>query len=177
MSDPRREALAAEQYGGLEMTMAGNMAAGAAPTLPSPEHVAWADAEIGVIIHQDLETYDPSYTVATGALPAASVFDPSAPDTDQWLATAKAGGATYAVLVAKHCSGFCLWPTAAYDFSVRQSPWKQGQGDLVADFMASCRKYGIRPGRRAHSRVCCGAVDGRRLATPVRGGFGGPQAD
>ncbi len=115
-------------------------------TRPSPEHVAWADAEVGVIIHHDLQCYDPRYTVHAGALPQASVFHPTALDTDQWLDTAKAAGARYAVLVAKHCSGFCLWPTAAYPFSVRQASWRQGQGDIVADFIASCRKFDLRPG-------------------------------
>ena len=129
-----------------EMNVTDEKTTEAAVTFPSAEHLAWADAEIGVIIHQDLETYDPSYQVHKGTLPQASVFNPTALDTDQWLATAKAAGARYAVLVAKHCSGFCLWPTAAIDFSVRQSPWKSGQGDVVADFIASCRKHDVQPG-------------------------------
>jgi alpha-L-fucosidase len=50
--------------------------------------------------------------------------------------------------VAKHCSGFCLWPTEAegYTYSVKYSPWKNGKGDIVGDFFASCKKYGIKPG-------------------------------
>ena len=55
-------------------------------------------------------------------------------------------GAKYAVLVAKHCSGFSLWPTDAHDYSIKQSPWKNGEGDIVADFIASCKKYNIKPG-------------------------------
>jgi alpha-L-fucosidase len=50
------------------------------------------------------------------------------------------------VLVAKHCSGFCLWPTTAHEYSVASSPWRGGQGDIVGDFFASCRKYGLLPG-------------------------------
>ena len=59
---------------------------------------------------------------------------------------AKAAGATYAVLVAKHCSGFSLWPTKAHPYSVKNTPWRNGQGDIVKDFIASCKKYGLRPG-------------------------------
>jgi alpha-L-fucosidase len=48
--------------------------------------------------------------------------------------------------VAKHGTGFSLWPTKAHDYSVRNSPWENGKGDVVRDFIASCKKYGIRPG-------------------------------
>jgi alpha-L-fucosidase len=114
---------------------------------PTRSQLEWADCEIGVIIHQDVQVYVPSYEDhADTNVPPASVFNPSALNTDQWLETAKAAGAKYAVLVAKHCSGFSLWPTKAHDYSVASSPWKNGKGDVVADFIASCRKYGIKPG-------------------------------
>jgi alpha-L-fucosidase len=120
--------------------------------LPTPEQVEWADCEIGVIIHLDLQVFVPDYDFRAlpPSHPAPSVFAPTALDTDQWLATAKAGGAQYAVLVAKHGTGFSLWPTDAHDYSVKHSPWKDGKGDLVADFIASCAKYGIRPGLYYH---------------------------
>jgi alpha-L-fucosidase len=78
--------------------------------------------------------------------PSASVFNPHELDTDQWIRVAKSFGATYAVLVAKHCSGFSLWPTKAHEYSVKNSPWKNGQGDVVKDFIASCKKYDVKPG-------------------------------
>jgi alpha-L-fucosidase len=115
--------------------------------MPTQRQIEWADCEIGVIIHQDVQVYVPSYEDhADTNVPPASVFNPSALDTDQWIETAKAAGAKYAVLVAKHCSGFSLWPTKAHGYSVASSPWKDGKGDVVADFIASCRKYGIKPG-------------------------------
>ena len=131
--------------------LCGAVAAGAADTkdvLPSARHLEWADCEIGVIIHQDVQVYEPSYEwyKQMGYTPAPTVFNPSSLDTDQWIETAKAAGAKYAVLVAKHCSGFSLWPTKAHDYSVASSPWKGGKGDVVADFIASCRKFGIKPG-------------------------------
>jgi alpha-L-fucosidase len=55
----------------------------------------------------------------------------------------KTSGATYVVLVAKHHDGFCLWPTAQTDYSVKSSPWKDGKGDLVGDVARSARKYGL----------------------------------
>lgn len=115
---------------------------------PTKEQAEWADCEIGVLIHLDMQVFDPGYDFRGqwGWHPEASLFNPSALDTSQWIAAARAGGAKYAVLVAKHCSGFCLWPTAAHGYSVKSSPWKNGRGDVVRDFMTSCRKYGLKPG-------------------------------
>lgn len=107
----------------------------------------WAEAEIGVLIHFDMPVFVPDYRWRQfGTHPDASAFSPTALDTDQWLETASKLGAKYAVLVAKHCSGFSLWPTEAHDYSVKNSPWKDGKGDIVADFIASCKKFGIKPG-------------------------------
>lgn len=117
------------------------------PVLPSTPQVQWADAEIGALFHFDVVNYVPDYNWRKwGTHPPASVFNPTKLNTDQWIQAAKAAGAKYAVLVAKHCSGFSLWPTGAHEYSVKNSPWKNGKGDIVADFIASCKKYGIRPG-------------------------------
>lgn len=116
--------------------------------IPSPRQIEWANQEIGVLIHFDMPVFRPEYVWDRdfGKHPDASVFNPTELNTDQWLASAKAVGAKYAVLVAKHCSGFSLWPTKAHEYSIKNSPWKNGKGDLVADFIASCKKYGIKPG-------------------------------
>lgn len=114
---------------------------------PNARQLAWADAEMGVLIHFDMPVYQPDYNFRNwGTHPDASVFNPTELNTDQWLETAHKLGAKYAVLVAKHCSGFSLWPTEAHDYSIKQSPWKNGEGDIVADFIASCKKYNIKPG-------------------------------
>lgn len=116
--------------------------------LPTPSQAAWADAEIGVIIHYDMQVFEPDYEFRRrwGYTPDARRFNPTALDTDQWIAAAQSAGATYAVLVAKHCSGFSLWPTRAHDYSVAASPWRDGRGDIVADFIRSCGRFGLRTG-------------------------------
>lgn len=114
---------------------------------PNARQLAWADAEMGVLIHFDMPVYQPDYNFRNwGTHPDASLFNPTELNTDQWLDAAHKLGAKYAVLVAKHCSGFSLWPTEAHDYSIKQSPWKNGEGDIVADFIASCKKYNIKPG-------------------------------
>lgn len=112
---------------------------------PTAQQLLWADSEIGVIIHQDLQIYLDEPDPAKRKL-EPSLFAPDALDTNQWLQAAHDAGAGYAVLVVKHCTGFCLWPTATFDYSVKNSPWKNGQGDVAADFIRSCEKYHIRPG-------------------------------
>ena len=122
---------------------------------PTPQQAAWQDAELGMFIHFDLEVFNddetnsdvrgntnrPSY----GAIPV-SKFNPTKLDTDQWLETAKALGANYAVFTAKHGTGFLMWQSDLYPYGVKQSSWRDGQGDVVQDFLASCKKYGVEPG-------------------------------
>jgi alpha-L-fucosidase len=116
--------------------------------LPTKQQVEWADAEIGVLIHFDMPVFKPEYKWRRdfGKHPDASIFNPTDLNTDQWIKTAKAAGAKYAVLVAKHCSGFSLWPTKAHDYNISKSPYKNGEGDIVKEFIASCKKYGLKPG-------------------------------
>jgi alpha-L-fucosidase len=122
---------------------------------PTAEQTAWADAEIGVIITYDINIYAPQTFKYNDAatLPGLEVFNPKKLDTDQWLESAAALGAKYAVLVAKHGTGFCLWPSKANPYHVGNTPWRNGQGDIVADFIRSCEKYGIKPGMYYHTNA------------------------
>ena len=114
---------------------------------PSPTQLAWQDMEVGLFIHFNMFTYAPEWDFRTFKdHPNSELFNPVKLDTDQWLEAGKAFGAKYAVLTAKHCSGFCIWQTEAYDYGVKQSKWRNGKGDVVADFIESCHKYGIKPG-------------------------------
>lgn len=116
--------------------------------VPTKAQIEWAESEIGVLIHFDMPVFKPEYEWRRdmGKHPDASVFNPTELDTDQWLKAAKSIGAKYAVLVAKHCSGFSLWPTEAHDYNISNTPYKNGEGDIVKEFVESCKKYGIKPG-------------------------------
>lgn len=129
---------------------------------PTARQLEWADLEIGVIIHHLMDIYNPGYkdfkTKGVREHMPPRIFAPMRLDTDQWIAAAKAAGAKYAVLVANHCTGFSLWPTRVNDYSVAGSPWKGGRGDIVGDFVASCKKYGLKPGLY-YSTGCNGYYD------------------
>lgn len=132
--------------------------AGTCPRLPcpSPQQHAWQELELGMFIHFNMFTYYTDDWSVRHDMPAAA-FNPRRLDTDQWLEAAVAMGARYAILTAQHGEGFCLWPTDAYDYSVRQSPWLGGKGDVVERFIGSCHKYGVRPGlymNIAHNGYC-----------------------
>jgi alpha-L-fucosidase len=52
----------------------------------------------------------------------------------------------FGVLTARHHDGFALWPSAASNFNVGHIPWKNGQGDVVKDYVTAFRSRGLAPG-------------------------------
>lgn len=111
---------------------------------PSRQQLAFQDMELGVFIHYSIDTY-----AKPGAGPGetpASAFNPGDLHVEQWVRTAKAMGAKYVVLTARHEQGFCLWPTKTTQYSIKYSPYKNGKGDVVREFVNACRKYGLKPG-------------------------------
>ena len=145
---------------------------------PTPEQAAWQDFELGLFIHYDIPVFKPGWDHRQyDQRPEPGVFNPSKLNTDQWLEATQALGAKYAVFVAKHGSGFMCWQSDLYPYGMKQSPYKNGQGDIVRDFVASCRKYGIRPGLYAHMG-CNGylEVDNPGLVNRGRGGDAEKQA-
>lgn len=67
-------------------------------------------------------------------------------DCRQWARVARAAGFQIAILTAKHHDGFCLWPSRWTDHSVRSSPWRQGNGDVVREFVDAFRAEGLKVG-------------------------------
>lgn len=111
------------------------------PLLPTPRQLAWQKAGFGLFLHFGINTFH-GVEWSDGTLDPAT-FDPSALDARQWADTARAAGAAYVVLTAKHHDGFCLWPTATTSYSVASSPWRGGRGDVVAELARACRAAGV----------------------------------
>jgi alpha-L-fucosidase len=134
--------------------------------LPSPAQRAWQDLQVGMFIHFAPNTWqEREYDDRSTPL---SAINPDI-DTDQWVATAAGLGATYVVLVAKHAGGFCLWQTATTDYSIKNTAWRGGRGDVLADLAASCARRDLRLGVYLSPRDDAqGAANAGRCATPER---------
>ncbi len=75
-----------------------------------------------------------------------SFFNPVGCDCRQWIRSIKAAGFNLAIITAKHHDGFCLWPSAYTEHSVKNSPYKDGKGDIIREFTDACREYGVKAG-------------------------------
>jgi len=110
--------------------------------VPTPEQTAWQDLEIGMFVHFAPNTWqDREYDDLSTPL---SAINPAQLDTDQWVECALGLGAKYMVFVAKHVGGFCMWQTETTSYGIRNTPWRNGKGDVMADLSQSCRKRGLK---------------------------------
>lgn len=110
---------------------------------PTPQQLDYQERQMGAFVHFGPATYIASDFMS---VPAADLFNPSQLNAEQWVKTAKSFGAKHIVLTAKHHNGYCLWPTKTTDYSVKKSPWKNGKGDVVAEFVEACRNNDIKIG-------------------------------
>lgn len=108
---------------------------------PSPQQIAWQQLEFGVLIHFGTNTFlDREWGDGTAS---PDVFNPTALDAEQWVTAAKAAGARYLIMVAKHHDGFCLWPSRHTKYTVAASPYKK---DVLRQVSDACQKHGLQFG-------------------------------
>lgn len=74
------------------------------------------------------------------------IFNPTRLDARQWARVAREAGFAGIVLTAKHHDGFALWPSRTTEHSVKNSPWKNGRGDVVKEVAEACREAGLKFG-------------------------------
>lgn len=111
---------------------------------PSDRQLTQQKMEFYGFIHYGMNTYtDREWGDGTEA---ESLFSPIQADTDQWARVAKEAGMKGLILTCKHHDGFCLWPSAYTEHSVKNSPYQEGTGDIVRDMAQSCKNYGLRFG-------------------------------
>ena len=114
--------------------------------LPGKRQLDFLDWEFGVFFHFGIRSFFLGHKDWDNREMPVSAFNPESLDCEQWIRNIRDAGAKYAVLVCKHHDGFANWPTAYSEYSVKNSPWKDGKGDVVAEYVAACRKYGIKVG-------------------------------
>lgn len=111
---------------------------------PTPAQLIWQRDELAMFVHFGMNTFT-DREWGDGTEPP-SQFLPTALDCRQWARTARNAGFRAMILTAKHHDGFCLWPTRTTEHSVASSPWRNGKGDVVREFVDACRAEGLRPG-------------------------------
>ncbi|MBI5091341.1 MAG: alpha-L-fucosidase [Candidatus Hydrogenedentes bacterium] len=111
------------------------------PPVPTAEQLAWQDMEYGMFCHFGINTFHNEEWTDGSKDPAT--FNPTDFNARQWVETAKSAGMNYLVVTAKHHDGFCTYPTAQTDYSVKMSPWRGGKGDVVRGVADACHELGV----------------------------------
>ncbi|MBQ8442064.1 MAG: alpha-L-fucosidase [Bacteroides sp.] len=112
--------------------------------VPTPQQLEWQQMELTAFLHFGINTFTGNEWGDGKDSP--ELFNPSELDCEQWVRALKDGGLKMAIITAKHHDGFCLWPTATTEYSVKHSPWKDGKGDVVRELREACDKYGLKFG-------------------------------
>src|ERR1035437_10016378 len=109
--------------------------------IPADRQLRWHELETTAFLHFGVNTFTGREWGNGDEDP--DLFQPSAFDADAIVAPLADAGMRGVILTCKHHDGFCLWPTATTDHSIRKSSWKSGQGDVVRDIAAAARRRGL----------------------------------
>jgi alpha-L-fucosidase len=114
--------------------------------LPSKAQLRWHNYERIMFVHFSANTWQTNRGLENEYDDLSTPLDrinPSRLNTDQWCEVARSWGARMILFVAKHGGGFCMWRTNTTEYGIKNTPWRNGRGDVLADLSRSCRKYGL----------------------------------
>jgi alpha-L-fucosidase len=112
--------------------------------LPNENQMRWQEMEYYAFLHFSLNTFtDQEWGSGDEDV---RLFNPKDLDCSQWARVCKEAGMKGIIMVVKHHCGFCIWPSKYTEFSVKNSPWKDGNGDVVRELADACKEYGLKLG-------------------------------
>jgi alpha-L-fucosidase len=112
--------------------------------LPSERQLEWHKMKYYAFVHFSPNTFTDKEWGYGDESP--EIFNPTALDCRQWARVAKEAGMEGIVITAKHHDGFCLWPSEYTEHSVKNSPWKDGKGDVIRELREACDEFGLKMG-------------------------------
>lgn len=114
------------------------------PAVPTPQQLVWQNLELTMFVHFDPATWQNS--VYDNRSTPLSRINPEKLDVNQWIDVAESFGAKMIIYVTKHVGGFCWWQTSTTDYSIKNTPYKNGKGDVLAELSSACEKRGMKLG-------------------------------
>jgi len=114
------------------------------PALPSPQQVQWQNMERTMFVHFAPNTWQGT-ELDNRSTPLLRI-NPEKLDVNQWIDAAESFGAKMIIFVARHVGGFCMWQTESTDYSIKNTPYKNGKGDVLDELAKACFKRGMRLG-------------------------------
>jgi alpha-L-fucosidase len=114
------------------------------PALPSPQQVQWQNMERTMFVHFAPNTWQG--TELDNRSTPLNRINPEKLDVNQWIDAAESFGAKMIIFVAKHVGGFCMWQTESTEYSIKNTPYKNGKGDILDELAKACFNRGMRLG-------------------------------
>lgn len=75
-----------------------------------------------------------------------NIFNPTDANVRGWIKDLKEAGFEMVILTAKHHDGFCLWPSKYTEHTIKNTPYKNGEGDIVKEFTDACHEFNVKAG-------------------------------